>query len=146
MRSQSLGSRRPLGLLLGGVFAIVAVAAAIGAVAGGSDGGSAPATGPSFAAARDGLCQAGDAAGHGDAAGARAVFFDRSHQPLHELAAAAQERDRASAARLLEAKERVESGLDKGSPTLADDLDALAVATGRAMAVAGSRDPGPCPG
>ena len=72
------------------------------------------------------------------------MFFDRSHQPLHELAAAAQERDRAATARLLEAKERVESGLEKESPTLAEDLDGLAVVTGRAMAVVGSGDPGPC--
>lgn len=146
MKLQSLGDRRPLGLLLGGVFAIVLVGAAIGAIARSGDGGSDPMRGPSFAAARDGLCQAGQAASRGDAAGARAVFFDRSHQPLHELAAAAQERDRAAAARLLEAKERVESGLEKPSPTLADDLDTLAVVTGRAMAVAGGGDPGPCPG
>ena len=146
MRPQSLGSRRPLGLLLGGMFAIVAVAAAISAVAGRNDGLSQPAREPSFGSARDGVCRAGEAARQGDPVGARAAFFDRSHQPLHELAAVTQERDRAAAARLLEAKERVESGLEKASPTLADDLDTLAVVTGRAMAAAGSRDPGPCPG
>lgn len=146
MRPQRLGSGRPLGLLLGGVFAIVMGAAAIGAIAGESGGGSEPTKGPSFAAASDALCQAGEAAGRGDAAGARAAFFDGSHQPLHELAAVAQERDRAAAARLLEGKERVESGLEKASPTLVDDLDTLAAVTGRAMAVAGGRDPGPCPG
>ena len=146
MKLQSLGDRRPLGLLLGGVFAIVVVAAVIGAIAGEGDGGSEATSGPSFAAARDGLCQAGEAASDGDAAQARAAFFDRSHQPLHELAAVAQEGDRAAAARLLEAKQRVESGLEKASSTLADDLDTLAVVTGKAMAVAGGRDPGPCPG
>ena len=143
MRAVTLGSRRPLGLLLGGVFAIVAVAAAVGALTG---DGSPPPPPPSssFGPARDGVCQAAEAARTGDARRARAVFFDRSHQPLHELAAAAQERDRAATARLLEAKERVESGLDKESPTLAEDLDGLAVVTGRAMAVVGSGDPGPC--
>ena len=141
MRSAGLMSRRPLGLLLGGVFAIVAVAAAIGAFTG---GGGRASNEPSFGPARDGLCQAAEAARTGDTRRARAVFFDRSHQPLHELAAAAQERDRAATARLLEAKERVESGLERGSPTLPQDFDALAVVTGRAMAVVGSGDPGPC--
>lgn len=146
MRPQSVGRGRPLGLLLGGVFAIVVVAAALSAMAGEGEKRPEPTSGPSFAAARDGLCQAGKAANRGDVAGARAAFFDRSHQPLHELAAVAQERDRAAAARLLEGKERVESGLEKAAPTLADDLDTLAVVTGRAMAVAGGRDPGPCQG
>lgn len=142
----SLGSRRPLGLLLGGVLAIVAVAAALSALSGPSDRSSAPGAGPSFESARNGVCQAAESASHGDPAGARATFFDRSHQPLHELAAAAQERDRAAAARLLEAKERVETGLEKASSTLAEDLDNLAVAAGRALAAAGSSDPGPCQG
>lgn len=140
----TLGGRRPLGLLLGGVLAIVAVAAAIGALAGSDDQASSPTAGASFASARDGVCQAADAARQGDPAGARAAFFDRAHQTLHELAAAAQERDRATAARLLEAKERVETGLERSSPTLAADLDVLAVTTGRAIATAGGRDPGPC--
>lgn len=142
MRAVTLGSRRPLGLLLGGVFAIVAVAAAVSALTG--DSSSQPPRSSSFGPARDGVCQAAEAARTGDARRARALFFDRSHQPLHELAAAAQERDRAATARLLEAKERVESGLEKESPTLAEDLDGLAVVTGRAMAVVGSGDPGPC--
>lgn len=140
----TVGSRRPLGLLLGGVLAIVAVGAAISALTGGLDGTSPPPRPPSFRSARDGVCQAAEALRTGDARRARALFFDRSHQPLHELAAAAQERDRAATARLLEAKGRVESGLDKVLPTLAEDLDALAVVTGRAMAVVGSGDPGPC--
>ena len=146
MKSVTLGSRRPLGLLLGGVLAIVAIAAAISAATGEGDQASQASSPPSFELARDGVCQAAEAADHGDATRARSVFFDRSHQPLHELAAAAQERDRAATARLLEAKQRVESGLEKGSTTLSEDLDALAIVTGRAMAVVGSRDPGPCQG
>ncbi|MGH9266115.1 MAG: hypothetical protein ACRD1D_15635 [Acidimicrobiales bacterium] len=135
-----------MGLLLGGVLVIIAVAAAISAVGGRGDGVSQPAREPSFGPARDGVCRAAEAARHGDPAGAKAAFFDRSHQALHELAALAQERDRAAVARLLEAKERVESGLEKASPTLAGDLDTLAVVTGRAMAAAGGGDPGPCQG
>ena len=140
----TVGSRRPLGLLLGGVLAIVAVGAAISALTGGLDGTSQPPRSSTFGPARDGVCQAAEAARTGDERRARALFFDRSHQPLHELAASAQERDRAATARLLEAKARVESGLEKESPTLPEDLDALAVVTGRAMAVVGCGDPGPC--
>lgn len=144
----SLRSRRPTGLLLGGVLAIVAVAFAISALARPDDqtSGTGTGIGQSFRPARDGVCRAGDAASRGDSNGARTAFFDLAHQPLHELAAATQERDRAVTARLLEAKEKVETGLEKSSPTLAADLEVLAVATGRAMAVAGGSDPGPCRG
>lgn len=142
----SLATRRPLGLLLGGVLAIVALAAAVSAIFGSADPPPLSPGGSSFASARDGVCRAADAADHGDPAGARATFFDRSHQALHELAATAQERDRAATARLLEAKERVESGLEKPSPALAEDLDDLGAVTGRAMAAVGSPDPGPCRG
>jgi len=141
----SLSSRRPLGLLLGGVLGAVAVIVAIMAFSGADDrptgeGG----TRSAFGSARTALCQSADAARQGDARRARVVFFDRVHDPLHELAAAAQERDRGAAARLLEAKERVETGLEDAAPTLAEDLDTLALATGRAMAAAGTTDPGPC--
>ena len=143
--SRRLWSRRPLGLLLGAVLAVVAVAAAIGAVVGsGERTGTGP--GPDFGAVRDGVCQAAAAARDGDTARARATFLDESHEGLHDLAAAAQERDRTAAARLLEAKQRVETGLEKGSSSLVDDLEVLAGATGRAMAAVGGRDPGPCRG
>jgi len=139
----SLSSRRPLGLLLGGVLGVMAVA--VTAFSGADDsptGGGG--TGSAFGSARDALCQSADAARQGDARRARAVFFDHAHDPLHELAAAAQERDRGAAARLLEAKQRVETGLEDAGPTLAEDLETLALATGRAMAAAGTTDPGPC--
>ncbi|HWC10677.1 MAG TPA: hypothetical protein VG455_05590, partial [Acidimicrobiales bacterium] len=46
----------------------------------------------------------------------------------HRLAAEAAERDRARAARLLEAKQAVERSLAQASPTLAQDLDRLLAA------------------
>lgn len=56
----------------------------------------------------------------------RAVFFDRAHEQLHTVARALGDVDRARAAELLEAKQRVESGLDSRPPTLAADLGRLA--------------------
>jgi len=129
--------------LLCGVIATLGISMAISNCSGSGDRQPGEDVGR-FASARGGVCQAAEAAGDGDAAGAKTIFFDRSHQPLHELAAAAQERDRGVAARLLEAKERVESGFENDSPTLAVDLETLAVASGRAMIAAGTTDPGPC--
>lgn len=75
---------------------------------------SAPAAPTSrFRSAFVGLCQARQQAG--DAASARATFFDESHQALHELAIELEGTDRGDAARLLEAKARVEVALDRPS-------------------------------
>lgn len=57
---------------------------------------------------------------------ARAVFFDRSHDALHEVARRLDGVDRPLAARLLEAKERVESGLQPPREGLTGDLRRLA--------------------
>ena len=57
---------------------------------------------------------------------ARQLFFDRSHDALHTVARDLEEVDRAQVAELLQAKERVESGLDAPAPSLADDLARLA--------------------
>ena len=57
---------------------------------------------------------------------ARALFFDRSHDALHAVARDLEEVDRGQVAELLEAKERVESGLDAPGPGLPDDLARLA--------------------
>ena len=57
---------------------------------------------------------------------ARSLFFDRSHDALHTVARDLEEVDRAQVAELLQAKERVESGLDAPAPSLADDLARLA--------------------
>ena len=47
---------------------------------------------------------------------ARAVFYDRAHDGLHELASETASQDRAVAGRLLRSKERVETLLDGASP------------------------------
>ena len=75
--------------------------------------------------AEAGLCDAHDAAAT-DPVAARAAFFDRSHDALHTVARALQDVDRATAAELLEAKEKVESGLESRPPTLAADIAHLA--------------------
>ena len=71
--------------------------------------------------AHAGLCQA---AAQPDAA--RRLFFDRSHEALHTVARALEDVDRAQAAELLQAKEKVESELDRPPPNLPDDLRRLA--------------------
>lgn len=67
------------------------------------------------------LCQA---AAEPDAA--RRHFFDRAHDQLHTVARALEDVDRAQAAQLLQAKERVESELQNPPATLPDDLRRLA--------------------
>lgn len=67
------------------------------------------------------LCQA---AGAPDAA--RRLFFDRTHEQLHAVARGLEDVDRAQAAQLLVAKEKVESELPNPPATLPDDLRRLA--------------------
>ena len=67
------------------------------------------------------ICQGAEAP---DAA--RRLFFDRAHEQLHTVARALEDVDRAQAAQLLQAKERVESELPNQPPTLPDDLRRLA--------------------
>ncbi len=57
---------------------------------------------------------------------ARQLFFDRAHDALHAVARDLGGVDRAQAGALLEAKERVESGLQSPGPNLPDDLARLA--------------------
>ena len=71
--------------------------------------------------AHDALCEA---AASPDAA--RRLFFDRSHEQLHTVARALEDVDRAQAAQLLQAKEKVESELPNPPPALPDDLRRLA--------------------
>lgn len=90
------------------------------------------------------ICTALDAALAGDVDAARASF---DHGPLHELADAAIEVDRATAARLLQAKEAVERDLaDEGLPAdqVADDLRTLVDATNAAVAAIGEAAPELC--
>ena len=57
---------------------------------------------------------------------ARALFFDRAHDPLHSVARALDGVDRPQAATLLEAKETVESDLGARRESRPEDLLALA--------------------
>ncbi|HEX6236967.1 MAG TPA: hypothetical protein VFZ68_07220 [Acidimicrobiales bacterium] len=101
---------------------------------------------PSVDVVAGGLCEALTSADAGDLATARETF---DHGPLHDLADAAIGVDRAVAARLLEAKEAVESDLaDDGAAAhrVAEDLRSLVVATGDALAVTGVPSPSPCEG
>lgn len=141
-----VGSWTRLGLeLVIGLVLVVAVSVVVVAVAFDHDD-PAPET-PAVARAadpRNALCEAAIAARQQDPATAQRIFFGRAHQPLHLLAAAAGAKSREAAAALLEAKAKVEGGLDPPAASLGDDLEALALQTGRAMAVAGGNDPGPC--
>lgn len=71
-----------------------------------------------------GLCHAA-AVAPSDPKAARAAFFDRSHDALHTVARALEPVDRALAAQLLEAMQKVESELDTAAPNLAADLGTL---------------------
>jgi hypothetical protein len=75
---------------------------------------------------------------------ARRVFQDQSHAYLHELAAQLQERDRALAAQLLEAKQRVESGLQGGAnpEILASQIGGLRAVVESAVAAVGLKNVG----
>jgi hypothetical protein len=72
-----------------------------------------------------------------DLGAAEAIFFDRTHDRLHDLARDTAEMDRSAAARLLEAKQTVEADLDEDAPrrVLAKDFDALIASTRRAVEV-----------
>lgn len=88
------------------------------------------------------LCVTRARAPQPDAAGE--IFFDRVDQPIHELAAVAAQEDRAAAARLLEAKQVVESAIAGDGGGLADGLDRLLDATRRAIVATGQPEPQPC--
>lgn len=92
-----------------------------------------------------GLCEVRDAVGDAPAADER--FFAGPHDPLHRIARELEEADeRSVAARLLEAKNRVESGLRERPPPedLAARLDRLIEVTRQALASLGRPSPG-CP-
>ena len=76
---------------------------------------------PRLVRAHAALCQA---AAEPDAA--RRIFFDHAHEELHTVARALEDVDRAQAAELLQAKQKVESALPEPPATLVDDLRRLA--------------------
>ena len=90
-----------------------------------------------------GLCEASMKAETNDVDAAGVEFYDTAHQPLHDLAAEVAEVDRALAARLLEAKEAVESGLDTRETELGESFHALVAAADEALTATGHR-PMPC--
>lgn len=95
----------------------------------------------------EGLCEATTLAQGGDVEAAAEVFQDRSHEYLHVLADDLSDRDRASAARLLEAKQRVEAAfgdpISAGPQETAALLRDLQSALGEAATAAGL-DPSTC--
>lgn len=94
-----------------------------------------------------GLCDSVSRASGNDVQGAEGAFVDRSHGPLHEIAAEVQGVDRPLAADLLVAKNRVEedfrSGADSGA--LLTDFRALLDATANALTALELEVP-PCEG
>ena len=71
--------------------------------------------------AHEALCEAANRP-----ASARALFFDRAHNSLHTGARAVEAIDRAQAAELLQAKEKVEGEIAAAPAGLPDDLLHLA--------------------
>lgn len=84
-----------------------------------------------FVNAGVGLCRTADVADRPDEA--RAAFFDSVHQPLHELADETATRDRAVAAELLEAKQRVEAAFGGDESALPGTTKELVNATDAAL-------------
>jgi hypothetical protein len=144
-RCASRGQRQPVAL----VTAVVAVALAGCASRPVGPAGAAAAVSPAdqrLVAAVAALC---DARGEARAAvpAARGIFYDRSHEAMHELARRVQAVDRGAAASLLEAKNRVESGFlyPRTWGRVGDDLAALDRAARAALGVIGIAAPAPCP-
>ena len=90
-----------------------------------------------------GLCDLTNAT---DVVEAGATFLDQSHATLHAIAAAADERDRASAAALFEAKQRVEAALARPElpPRFQRAVETLISATRDALDAI-DLDPPACP-
>jgi len=122
--------------------ALVGLAALLLAGCGPASSGDASASAAPLADAAAALCTAKDEAAS-DPLAARRVFYERAHDHLHELARQAQRTDRSAAARLLEAKQRVEHDLDAGATRqrLAGDLDRLLAATDAALTAISIRPP-----
>lgn len=83
--------------------------------------------------ASQGLCDARAQASRSDVPRAAAVFNEEVHAFLHELAADLQEIDRAAAAALLEAKQRVEAVIVDPARSNPDEVAALLADLERAL-------------
>lgn len=98
-----------------------------------------------YATAYAGLCQSHESAVAGEIDDAARLFHDTAHEPLHELSAEAEQRDRSAAARLLEAKAKVEAAFERDDKGVARQLAALLRVASEAITVAGEETPDPCP-
>ena len=116
----------------------VVIIAVVTACGGGADGDQGATRSGRFAGVHERVCVALAAAGDGDLEEARDVFDD-VHVGLHALATAAGERDRAVAARLLEAKQVVEAEVDE------ETLAGLVAPVAEAVRVTGGSAPDTCP-
>lgn len=122
--------------------AVVGVAIASGPEGDGASPRYAQTLIPDLCAMRDTVAAPGR-----DASPARTMFFDRVHEPLHELARDLSTEDRTQAARLLEAKQVVESLLSRGSePEASRDVDPLIAETIRGLMSLDPSTPAGCPG
>lgn len=91
-----------------------------------------------------GICQALREARGGETAAASQTFTNQAHEGLHQLAAELSEENRAAAAGLLQAKQRVESALTGPSQQLADDLERLEPTVRRALTLTNADTPSAC--
>ncbi len=134
------------------VFVVLILSAALscGADDGAADAGAAPTASGSLGVvtqaaadrALEGLCTL--STGSQTFADASSLFFDRVHEELHVIAAAAQVGHRTQAARLLQTKEEVEADLQGGTTLpdgFQDDVAALLDATRGALAAVGMSAP-----
>lgn len=113
------------------VIALLVLVTGVTACGGGSDQSD------GYQSAASGLCEASAGVDDGDIEGAESQFYDAVHQPLHDLAAEVSEVDRVIAARLLEAKEAVESGFDGEPAGLGGALRSLVSAVDESLTAIG---------
>ncbi len=143
-----------LGAVLGPVRVAMLVAGVALAACGSSGQGAVPSTSvlPSGSlgvvtqrdadAAIRGLCEVREVDAS-DRDGANALFYDRSHQELHVIAAAVEVRDPPAAGRLLQAMQRVEGDLrgQRLPATFGLDVEGLIAASANALAAIGLTSP-----
>lgn len=132
-------------------LAVLLAVAALVASCGGDDGGEPnPSPPPSGAlgpvtedAAESAFLALCELQGQTELQPANAIFFDRSHEMLHVIAAAADEVDREVSTALLVAKQRVEADLreDPLPPGFAAGVETLLGATVAAVRAIGLEEP-----
>ena len=91
-----------------------------------------------------GVCASADAADNHELRQANGLFLSRAHTGLHEVAADLQDVDRRLAARLLEAKNRVEVSLPSRADSAAGDLRTLVRLTATGIGTLDGTPPPTC--